>query len=69
MNEQQIVKMWRLSSFINDNYYSPDKMVIEQARRRREIEEIDELVKDKKRSLTIKMPAEINEQHRDSIDK
>lgn len=40
--------MRRLSSYIHNNYASPNFKDIEQARRRREIEEIDEIVQRKK---------------------
>ena len=43
-----MVKMRRLSSYIHNNYASPNFKDIEQARRRREIEEIDEIVQRKK---------------------
>ena len=45
---ENMAKMRRLSSFIHNNYASPNIKDIEQARRRREIEEIDEIVLRKK---------------------
>ena len=61
----------RLSSYIHDNYASPNIKDIEQARRRREIEEIDEMVQKKKSDQFVKSSTvgEIIEQHPTSVDK
>ena len=67
---EKMVQMRRLSSFIHDNYASPNIKDIEQARRRREIEEIDEIVQRKKMDGGVKSTVgEIIEQHPTSVDK
>jgi DNA polymerase sigma len=45
--------MRTLSSFIHKNYASPNIKDIEYARRRREIEEIDEIVQRKKQDSSV----------------
>jgi hypothetical protein len=62
--------MQRLSSFINNNYASPNIKDIENARRRREIDEIDQnLQRNKIGANKTHGLGEINEQHRTLVDK
>jgi hypothetical protein len=63
--------MRRLSSFIHQNYASPNIKDIEYARRRREIEEIDDNVQRKKQDSGMygRDVGEIIELHKSGIDK
>lgn len=65
--------MMRLSSFIHNNYESPNIKDIEKERRRREIEEIDVNVQRRKFDTNSKSVSgtmgEIIEQHPTAVDK
>lgn len=70
---ETMVKMIRLSSFIHNNYESPNIKDIEKERRRREIEEIDVNVQRRKFDTNSKSVSgtmgEIIEQHPTAVDK